>query len=133
MSPDVLRIDLHPSAGITVRLVTQIADTSAERGTGLMNRECLPEDSGMIFAFPADTTTAFFMENTLIPLSIAFIQADGKIVHIEDMQPETTTNHISPAPYRYAIEVSQGWFAENGIDVGDTADVPASLSASATN
>ena len=63
-----------------------------------MNRDCLPEDSGMLFAFPDDTTTAFYMKDTLIPLTIAFIQADGKIVHIEDMQPNTQRTTTSALP-----------------------------------
>jgi len=63
------------------------------------------------------------MRNTLIPLSIAFVGSDGVIIHIEDMQPLTEDLHYSPAPYRYAIEVNQGWFADNGITAGDTVKV----------
>jgi uncharacterized membrane protein (UPF0127 family) len=132
-SPNTHTIRILKVGGTTATLIVQLADRPTERGTGLMNRECLPEDSGMLFAFPADTTTSFFMRDTVIPLSIAFIQADGEIVHIEDMQPNTTDNHVSPTPYRYAIEMSQGWFAENGVAIGDTADIAESFSASATN
>ena len=85
-----------------------------------MNRESLPENSGMLFDFGADTNSGFWMRNTLIPLSIAFISGDGEILHIEDMQPMTENLHFSPSLYRYAIEVNQGWYADNSIAVGDT-------------
>lgn len=133
LSPDTHTISIPTSAGITVTLKVELADTGDERHTGLMGRTCLPEDSGMIFAFPADTDTSFYMQDTVIPLSVAFIQADGKIVHIEDMQPETTNLHKSPVRYRYAIEMEQGWFSDNGVAVGDIADVPAMLSANAAS
>ncbi len=82
----------------------------------------------MLFVFPSDTSAAFWMKDTLIPLSIAFVKADGTIVHIEDMEPRTETNHHSTEPYRYAIEANVGWFAARGISVGDKAVIPSSIS-----
>ena len=126
-------IRISKAGGTTATVIVQLLDTPGERGAGLANRDCLPEDSGMLFAFPDDTTISFQMRDTLIPLSIAFIQAGGEIVHIVDMEPRATESYVSPVPYRYAIEVSQGWFADNGVALGDTADIAESFSASATN
>jgi uncharacterized membrane protein (UPF0127 family) len=73
----------------------------------------------MIFVYTEDTQGGFYMRNTLVPLSIAFIGADGVIIDIQDMQPLDETLHYAPAPYRYAVEVNQGWYGRNGIRVGD--------------
>ena len=104
-------------------LSIEVADTPVERSIGLMNRESLAENAGMLFDFQTDVQAGFWMKNTLIPLSIAFIDKDGVIVHIEDMEPQTDNLHFSPSLYRYAIEVNQGWYADNGIAVGDTVEV----------
>jgi uncharacterized membrane protein (UPF0127 family) len=130
-SPDTHTLIVKTSSGEGKRLIVQLADTGAERGFGLMNRPCLPEDSGMLFAWQADTNTGFYMRDTLIPLSIAFVLADGEIVHIEDMAPNTEDSHFSPVPYRYAIEVAQGWFGDKGAAVGDTVEIPEVISAKA--
>ena len=108
-------------------LYVEIADTPEERARGLMNRESLPEDAGMLFVWPEDTASGFWMKDTVIPLSIAFIDAGGKIVGIQDMQPLDETLHHSPSPYRYAVEANQGWFAERGIAAGDSVTLPESL------
>jgi uncharacterized membrane protein (UPF0127 family) len=100
-------------------LSVEVADTPEERSVGLMHRESLAEDAGMIFTYTEDNELPFYMRNTLVPLSIAFINADGLIIHIEDMQPLDETLHYSPAPYRYAVEVNQGWYGRNRIGVGD--------------
>ncbi len=105
--------------GESVVLSIEVADTPDERAIGLMNRESLPEDAGMLFDFRADVQTGFWMRNTLIPLSIAFVHETGIIVHIEDMLPQTEDLHYSPSSYRYAIEVNQGWYEDNGIAAGD--------------
>ena len=105
------------------RLQVEIANTPDLREVGLMNRSALGADAGMLFVFPSDTNAAFWMKDTLIPLSIAFLRADGTIVHIEDMQPQTETNHYSTEPYRYAIEANQGWFAARGVVEGGLADI----------
>src|SRR4029077_10736312 len=110
-------------------LQVEIANTVDLREVGLMNRSALGADAGMLFVFPSDTSAAFWMKDTLIPLSIAFVKADGTIVHIEDMQPQTETNHYSTEPYRYAIEANVGWFAAQGISAGNKADIPSGVSA----
>ncbi|MDP9180128.1 MAG: DUF192 domain-containing protein [Chloroflexota bacterium] len=94
-----------------------------------MNRSSLGADAGMLFVFPSDTNAAFWMKDTLISLSIAFVRADGTILHMEDMQPQTETNHYSTEPYRYAIEANVGWFAAQGLSAGDKAQIPSSTSA----
>ena len=114
----------HGSNG-DYEIAVEIADNQQERSVGLMHREFLADDAGMLFAWPEDTAGAFWMRNTLIPLSIAFLKADGTIVHIEDMEPLTDATHTSPEPYRYAIEANQGWFASHGVGAGDVADIPA--------
>lgn len=112
------------SAGERVELQVEIADEPGERSVGLMFRESMPEDAGMIFLYEEDHLGGFYMKNTLIPLSIAFVDAGGTIVDIQDMEPETVETHRPPEPYRNAIEANQGWFDRNGIDVGDTVDIP---------
>lgn len=108
----------------------EVADTAEEQHLGLMNRDCLSDDWGMLFIFRQDVTDTFFMKNTLVPLSIAWIKADGTILEIEDMQPQSEDQHSAPEPYRYAIEANQGWFSEHGIAAGDRATIPPNLSAS---
>lgn len=105
----------------------EVADTPQEQHTGLMNRPCLGDDWGMIFVYTGDVQTTFWMKDTLVPLTIAFIKSDGTILKLEDMQPRTENIHQSPAPYRYAIEANQGWYAAHGIQTGDKATIPASL------
>lgn len=107
-------------AGDEVSLLVEIADEPDERSLGLMFRESMPENSGMLFLYENDHRTGFWMKDTLIPLSIAFVAADGSIIDIQDMEPETTESHKPPASYRNAIEANQGWFERNGVAVGDT-------------
>lgn len=96
----------------------EIAATQASRSYGLMNRSSLPEDHGMLFVFDTDEATCFWMKNTPLPLSIAFIDAQGVILNIADMQPHTTDTHCPAAPMRYALEMAQGWFADHGVRAG---------------
>ena len=112
------------ASGETVELEVEIADDAVERQQGLMLRESLPENSGMIFIFDGDHLAGFWMKDTLIPLSIAFVTSDGTILDIQDMEPETLESHRPPDVYRNAIEVNQGWFDRNGIDVGDSVTLP---------
>jgi uncharacterized membrane protein (UPF0127 family) len=125
--PDYPRAD-YPLPNATVRtarsdvvlLRLQIADTEQERELGLMYRSSLDPDTGMIFVWPQDTQDSFWMANTLIPLSVAFLSADGQIQEIQDMTPLSTVLHTPVLPYRYAIEVNQGFFTKWGIHVGDS-------------
>ncbi len=100
-------------------ITVEIADTSEKRMTGLMYRKSLGKNEGMLFIFSGEEIHSFWMKNTLIPLSIAFIKEDGTIVHIEDMEPQTEMSHSSKYPVKYALEVNKGWFKENNITVGD--------------
>jgi uncharacterized membrane protein (UPF0127 family) len=102
----------------------EIADDEAEQRRGLMERTELGENAGMLFVFDRDEPRSFWMRNTLIPLSIAYIASDGRIVDIQDMQPLDETSHLSAAPAQYALEVNQGFFAERGIEVGNEVEIP---------
>ena len=101
------------------RLVAETATTTATRTVGLMHRFSLKPDHGMLFVFDAPQPLAFWMKNTFVPLSIAFIGADGRILNIEDMAPQTETTHPSRGLALYALEMKKGWFAERAIAAGD--------------
>jgi uncharacterized membrane protein (UPF0127 family) len=107
-----LRINGH-------RVVAEVAATEASRTTGLMNRFSLQPDHGMLFVFKEAQPQAFWMKNTYVPLSIAFIGGDGRILNIDDMAPQTEATHPSRGPALYALEMKKGWFAERGIKPGD--------------
>ena len=105
------------------RLSVEVAATPAERGCGLSRRTHLPEDQGMLFVFPRPNILAFWMKDTSLPLSIAFLDDTGQILSIQKMAPmQTAERYRSPRPVRYALEVNQGWFAGRGIAVGDAAE-----------
>jgi uncharacterized membrane protein (UPF0127 family) len=112
------------SVGESVEVPVEIADAPDEQQTGLMGRPALAENSGMLFVFNDEQQRSFWMKDTLIPLSIAFIDSQGRIVDIQDMQPLDETPHLSAAPAQYALEVNQGFFTERGIQVGDTVGLP---------
>jgi uncharacterized membrane protein (UPF0127 family) len=97
------------------RLKTELAIEPKDRATGLMWRESMPDNQGMLFVFEDHAIHCFWMRNTLIPLSIAFLRDDGSIVNIADMQPQLDTGHCPAEPVRYALEVNQGWFAKRNI------------------
>ena len=105
-----------------VQIPVEIADDDTERQLGLMNRESLPDDAGMLFLFEEDVSFGFWMKNTLIPLSIAFADAEGEIVRILDMEPcesDPCPVYEPEATYRSALEVNQGAFADWGVAEGD--------------
>jgi uncharacterized protein len=101
------------------RLSVEIADTDQARQIGLMNRDKLPEEQGMVFVYEKAHRLTFWMKNTRIPLDIAFLAADGAILQIETMQPFDETHTISEQPALYALEVNQGWFARHRVKVGE--------------
>ena len=101
----------------TVRV--EIADEAAERERGLMYRDSLPEDTGMLFVYPRERTLSFWMRNTRIPLDIAYIDQRGVIVDIQTMTPQSDRQYPSAAPAMYALELEAGWFEEHGVSVGD--------------
>jgi uncharacterized membrane protein (UPF0127 family) len=100
------------------RIQAEIADSPETRQIGLMNRTSMPMNSGMLFVFEEKAGHCFWMFSTKIPLSIAFIADDGKIVNIEEMQAGTTNNHCPKAPIRYALEMNQQWFSARVIAPG---------------
>jgi uncharacterized membrane protein (UPF0127 family) len=97
---------------------TQVATTPDQRATGLMYRESMPTHEGMLFAFEQATIQCFWMKNTLLPLTAAFLADDGTIVNLEDMKPRSTESHCSKRPVRFVLEMNQGWFAKKGIKEG---------------
>lgn len=105
------------SAGIH-QIDTQVALTPEQHQIGLMFRTEMPQNEGMIFVFPAPSKQCFWMKNTVLPLTAAFIADDGTIVNLEDMKPQTTESHCSLRPVRYVLEMNQGWFAKKGIKAG---------------
>ncbi|KRB73428.1 DUF192 domain-containing protein [Noviherbaspirillum sp. Root189] len=105
------------TAGMHV-IKAEVAARDAERQQGLMNREKMGANEGMVFLFDAPAGVCMWMKNTLIPLSVAFIDESGKIVNIEDMQPQTTDSHCAKKPVRYALEMNQGWFKQKNIKPG---------------
>ena len=110
-----------PTAPLSIgehRVTAEIAATPEQRSVGLMHRFSLKPDHGMLFVFDRAEPQGFWMKNTFIPLSIAFIAADGRIVNIEDMKPQSEETHWSKGPALYALEMRKGWFAERGIGPG---------------
>ncbi len=100
-------------------VTAEVARTTKEQELGLMFRKSLPDNHGMLFVFKKTQNVCFWMKNTPTPLSIAFIEADGTIIRIEDMAPETEVGHCSGKPILYALEMSQGWFSQNRVSIGD--------------
>ncbi|MDR1220494.1 MAG: DUF192 domain-containing protein [Treponema sp.] len=117
------RLSIATSAGKTVDISVEIAATEEERGQGLMFRKKIEDGKGMIFLFEKDQIMSFWMKNTLVPLSIAFILSDGRIAEIRDMEPQSLAAVNSERSCRYALETPQGWFARSGVGVGDKLSV----------
>jgi uncharacterized membrane protein (UPF0127 family) len=100
-------------------LRVEVARSDEQRMTGLMFRKVLGKDAGMLFIFDEPAYQAMWMKNTLIPLSVAFVDAHGTILNILDMEPETLDSHTSAGPASYAIETNKGWFAAKKLKAGD--------------
>ena len=96
----------------------QVAATDEQRATGLMFRKQMPQHEGMLFIFERPSQQCFWMKNTLLALSAAFVADDGTVVNVEDMKPQTLDSHCSSKPVRYVLEMNQGWFAKKGIKPG---------------
>lgn len=101
------------------RIEAELAATPETRQVGLMNRPVMAAQHGMVFVFTADARHCMWMRNTLIPLSVAFLDRGGRILNIEDMQPRTETNHCAAGLARFALEMNLGWFADKGVKPGD--------------
>lgn len=105
------------TAGMHV-IQAELVANDKDRQQGLMFREKMGPNEGMVFVFDAPATVCMWMKNTLLPLSVAFIDESGKIVNIEDMKPQTTDSHCAKKPVRYALEMNQGWFRQKNIKPG---------------
>ncbi len=105
------------SAGMHL-ISAEVAKTPDQRGIGLMHRKAMGANEGMLFIFEQAGQQCFWMKNTLLPLSIAFLSDDGAIVNIEDMQPQTLDSHCSLKPVRFVLEMNQGWFSKRGLKPG---------------
>lgn len=96
----------------------QVAQQPSERQIGLMYRTAMPQHEGMLFIFEEPATQCFWMKNTILPLTAAFVADDGTIVNLADMKPQTTDSHCSTKPVRFVLEMNQGWFAKKGLKAG---------------
>lgn len=105
------------SAGMHL-IDAQVAQTSDQRTIGLMFRKDMPQQEGMLFVFEQPSGLCFWMKNTVLPLTAAFVADDGTIVNLADMKPQTTDSHCASKPVRYVLEMNQGWFAKRGFKAG---------------
>ena len=115
-SQSLLKIPLYIN---NKEISVEVAKTTEERTHGLMGRKDLGKDEGMLFIFETEGHHGFWMKDTYVPLSIAFIDKEGRIVRITDMKPRTLESHIPSQPILYALEMKKDWFSKNGIKVGD--------------
>ena len=100
------------------QITAQVAQSPEQRQIGLMFRKDMPQIEGMLFVFEQPNQQCFWMKNTLLPLTAAFVADDGTIVNLADMKPQTTDSHCSTKPVRYVLEMNQGWFYKKGIKAG---------------
>lgn len=108
-------------------IFVEIADSPESRAQGLMNRKSLEENSGMLFVFDEEQKLSFWMKNTLIPLSIAYISRSGEIKEIHDMHPLDESSVSSVRSVMYALEMNRGWFEKNNVSIGDFIIIPENL------
>lgn len=109
-------------------ITIEIADTLTRQLFGLMARTSLPKDTGMLFVFKESIPLCFWMKSTPLPLSVGFIDEQGYLINIKDMEPLSETQYCSDKPAQYALEMAQGWFTENKIAIGDKLTMPNSSS-----
>lgn len=123
ITDDPILLTANPTAFSKILIKRQpvwveVAITPEQHRKGLMNRKSLPDHQGMIFVFNPPRIVTFWMKDTFIPLSIAFVDETNKIIDMQDMDPQSETYHVSPAKAKYAIEVNQGWFRKHKIEIG---------------
>ena len=111
------------SAGMHL-INAQVASTPQERAIGLMFRKEMPVNEGMLFAFEQASEQCFWMKNTLLPLTAAFVADDGSIVNLADMQPQSLESHCSTRPVRFVLEMNKGWFDKRGLKAGSKLSGP---------
>ncbi|MBK6637636.1 MAG: DUF192 domain-containing protein [Rhodocyclaceae bacterium] len=112
---------VFPRVELTIgmyRISAQVAATPQTRERGLMLRETMPINEGMVFVFPRMERHCMWMRNTLLPLAVAFVDERGVIINIEEMQPKTDTTHCARRPAKYALEMNSGWFRKHGFKAG---------------
>lgn len=107
-----------------IELEVELATTFDEHALGLMYRDTLGKNSGMLFIFPKEKFLSFWMKDTRIPLSIAFIKEDGRIIEIKSMKPYSLDTHVSKEKAKYALEMNEGWFKAHNVKEGDTVKIP---------
>ena len=100
------------------RIEAEVAANQENRALGLMHRKSMGSNQGMLFVFPVAARHCMWMRNTLIPLAVAFLDDEGRIINVEEMKPQTENNHCAAAPARFALEMNKGWFAAKGIQNG---------------
>ena len=124
--PDLRTVVIDASGGKKVEVRVEIADNLFEQERGLMYRTAMEEDRGMLFVYKDERLLSYWMKNTYIPLSIAYIDSKGRITDIIDMKPldDRPPHYVSSEPVKYALEVNQGFFEERGVKVGDHAELP---------
>ena len=105
------------TAGMHV-IRAELAVTPTEQATGMMGRSAMGPNEGMLFVNEDSSMRCFWMKNTLVPLTIAFVESDGTVTNLADMQPRSEQSHCSVKPVRYALEMNQGWFAKRGLKAG---------------
>lgn len=110
-----------------IELEVELATTFEEQSLGLMYRDKLEENGGMLFVYPRENILSFWMKDTRIPLSIAFIKADGRIIQIESMKPYSLDTHVSKEKAKYALEMNEGWFRIHNVREGDTIKMPLAM------
>ena len=123
---DLATVAIDASGGKQVEVRVEIADNPFERARGLMYRKALGKNRGMLFVFSKEQPLSFWMKNTYIPLSVAYIDSKGRITDILDMKPldDKPPHYVSSEPVQYALEVNQGFFEKHGVKVGDKAKLP---------
>lgn len=120
-APGTVQYRLEPADGDPVTVRLEVAADPATRARGLMEREEVPPGTGMVFLYPRDVAEAYWMKNTLVPLSIAFVAADGRVVSVHEMTPckaDPCPSYAPAGPYRYAVELAAGSFAAAGVGPG---------------
>ena len=126
---ELKRNKVLPISAAGIELEVELATTQEEQMLGLMYRKTLGENDGMLFVFPEERRLSFWMRNTRIPLSIAFIKADGRVVQIDSMKPFSLDSHVSQEKVKYALEMNEGWFKKHTVKEGDFVKIPIVLGA----